>query len=381
MIEFEASPTSFNQPPIPCDCSSGLFCPVGIRHFCVTEPERTDLDGTPRRFMVSALYPAADTSQSPAQLVDIFFSRLEQVLELLLRNASATEAAYIRERLPRLTLQAQRDAPAAQEGQGYPVLLFNPGGESSRASCLPLSEALAAAGYVVLTLDGIGDSPAQVFPDGEILTLPPRPGESYITPRIADMRFLLDQLPALNSQGPLAERLNLDQIGALGHSRGGYLANIAAVEDDRIRAAANMDGFLWGIWENGTGLSKYPVNFQERARSLRTPILRLVGEQPSRQAAQERFVLESKDFGGLFLFAALQGFEHRHFSSAPYFCATSEATVVALQAMDQYRETVQVLAPILTNFFDASLRGTPLAAQTNVRASDFFAARHPDLLT
>ena len=99
------------------------------------------------------------------------------------------------------------------------------------------------------------------------------------------------------------------------------MANVATAEDDRVRAAANMDGFLWGLWTAGTGLEEYPPDFQARARALRTPILRLAGEQPSHSVAQEKFTLESRDFGGPFWFAALWGFEHRHFSSAPYLCS------------------------------------------------------------
>lgn len=346
--------------------------PVGIRHFCVTRP---DVDGGTRRFMGSALYPAADNDAPPARIVDVLSPHVGPALDFLLRRASSAQAAFLHERLPRLTLYARREPPVATATGGHPVLLFNPGGESSRASCLPLSESLAAAGYVVLALDGVRDGPAQVFPDGEIDSPPLLPGESPITPRIADLRFLLDSLSALNAQGPLAGSLDVHRVGALGHSRGGYLATIAAVEDERVRAAVNMDGFLWGHWTEGTGLNKWPAEFQARARALRTPILRLAGEQPSPSAAQEKFALESRDFGSPFWFAALQGFEHRLFSSAPYLCREPADALAALERIDEHRRAIQVLAPVLTGFFDATLRGRPPAERLNVRAVDFFAAK------
>ena len=375
MIDFQAVVDSADLLSIPCGSLSDLARPVGIRHFCVTQPGRLDVDGRTRRFMGSVLYPASDNDASAARIVDVLSPHVPQALDFLLREATPTEASLLRERLPRLTVRARRDAPAAADAGGFPVLLFSPGGETSRAACLPLGEVLAAAGYVVLALDGVRDSPAQVFPDGDITSPPLLPGESPIGPRIADLRFLLDCLPTLNTGEPLGDRLDLQRVGALGHSRGGYLANITAVEDDRIRAAANMDGFLWGLWTAGTGLDEYPPEFQARARSLRTPILRLAGEQPNSSAAQEKFVLESRDFGGPFSFAALRGFEHRHFSTAPYLCGKPADAVAALERMDEHRQAASVLAPILIAFFDAALCGKPPVKRLDARADDFFAAR------
>lgn len=377
MIEFQTTAGPSGLAPILCGTGRDVDRPVGIRHFCVTQPGRLDADGRARRFMGSAVYPAADDAAPPARIINVLSPHTERALDFLLRDASSEEAAFLRERLPRLTLRARREASATVRAGGFPVLLFNPGGESSRAACLPLAEVLAAAGYVVLVLDGVRDSPAQVFPDGEINAPPLLPGESPIAPRVADLRFLLDCLTALHARGPLAGCLDVGRVGVLGHSRGGYLANIAAVEDDHVCAAANMDGFLWGRWTEGTGLDEYPAEFQERARALRTPILRLVGEQPNFAATREKFALESRDFGGPFWFAALRGFEHRHFASAPYLCSRPADAVAALGRMDEHRRAVEVLAPVLTAFFDAALLGKPAAERLNVRPDDFFAARVP----
>lgn len=328
--------------------------------------------------MGSVLYPAvAGAAAPPARLVDVLSPHGERALDFLLHDASPTQAASLRERLPELTLQAQREVPAAAQAGGFPVLLFSPGGESSRAACLPLAEVLAAAGYLVLALDGVRDSPAQVFPDGEINAPPLLPGESPITPRIADLRCLLDDLPALDARGPLAGCLDLRRVGALGHSRGGYLANIVAVEDGRVRAAANMDGFPWGLWTAGTGLDEYPPEFQARARGSSASVLRLVGQQTDPSVARERYVSEARDFGGAFSFVALEGFEHRHFASAPYLCGRPADAVAALDRLEEHRRSTAVLAPIMTAFFNVALSGHPPAERLNTRPGDFFAERLP----
>lgn len=118
------------------------------------------------------------------------------------------------------------------------------------------------------------------------MTPPASDAESYIWARVADVRHLLNELETLNSAGPLAGVLDLSRIGMFGHSRGGYLSHISAVEGERISAACNRDGFLRGLWVvMGTDLDEYPVDFQQRARALKTRILRLCGDQDGAKAA------------------------------------------------------------------------------------------------
>jgi len=363
----------------PIECGAPREAPgtAGLLHFCLTDPNRLEADARPRRFMVSAFYPAVDVGEPVAQLLDVFHPRREEAVGLLLQNATDEEAARLREIWPRLTVPALRQANAAPAAGGYPVLIYQPGGESSRSGVWPMAADLAAAGYVVLTTEGVRDSPAQVFPDGEIVTMPLHEGESYIWPRIADVRSLLDALAEINQEGPLAGMLDLARIGALGQSRGGYLANIAAVEDARIGAAINMDGFLWGLWTDGTGLEEYPAGFQARARSLRTPILRLTGEQPSSGQALARAGREAADFGGPFVFGALQGFGHGTFASAPYLSRNAGNALQALEAFESRRETTAVLRRILLEFFNTALMGHPCSDSLGFRDEDCFVLVRP----
>jgi pimeloyl-ACP methyl ester carboxylesterase len=62
-----------------------------------------------------------------------------------------------------------------------------------------------------------------------------------------DQRFVLDQLAAWNERhAQLRGRLDLQRVGAFGHSLGGAAAAQAAYDDDRIDAAINMDGTMFG---------------------------------------------------------------------------------------------------------------------------------------
>jgi hypothetical protein len=196
-----------------------------------------------------------------------------------------------------------------------------------------------------------------VFPDGRVILGPLPDGEDYIWPRVADIRFLLDQLPGLHASGPFAGRLDLERIGMFGASRGGYLSNISAVQDPRIRAAANMDGFLWGLWTQGTGLSEYPPEFQAKARALRTPILRLLGEQPDPASAQAKFEEESRDFGGDFISIEFQGWKHNGFSSEPLFCGVPKNWPPSSRPPVAAEENIRLQTDVHLAFFGHYLRG------------------------
>jgi hypothetical protein len=61
-----------------------------------------------------------------------------------------------------------------------------------------------------------------------------------------DIVDVVSELDAWNSSGFFEEKLDLSQVGAFGHSRGGGPAGEALLVDGRIKAAANIDGVQWG---------------------------------------------------------------------------------------------------------------------------------------
>jgi pimeloyl-ACP methyl ester carboxylesterase len=72
----------------------------------------------------------------------------------------------------------------------------------------------------------------------------------------ADDRYVLDRLTAMNSApgSEWAGRMNLSEVGAIGHSFGGAVSTEACAEDRRIRSAVNIDGWFFGaIRARGAG--------------------------------------------------------------------------------------------------------------------------------
>jgi hypothetical protein len=151
------------------------------------------------------------------------------------------------------------NAPVDRRRGGRPVVLYSPGLGGTRDSSTVLVEELVSRGYVVATIDHTHDSSPVEFPDGrvEMGTLTPDVAAQAVAVRVADTRFVLDTLRALNAGGnPDAEHrplpdglrgaLNLSAVGMFGHSLGGSTAAEAMLEDRRIKAGVNLDGTLFG---------------------------------------------------------------------------------------------------------------------------------------
>ncbi|SEE45785.1 Platelet-activating factor acetylhydrolase, isoform II [Streptomyces sp. 2112.3] len=150
-----------------------------------------------------------------------------------------------------------------------PVLLYSPGGGDPRTLGTGIAEELASHGYAVVTIDHPGDGSEVEFPlttayrhekvRETVFRGDPRTDadqfRTMIETRIADARFVLDQLAVLavgrnpDAMGravpeDLGRALDLRRVGIYGHSAGGTTAAEAMYEDRRIHAAVNMEGYL-----------------------------------------------------------------------------------------------------------------------------------------
>ncbi|WP_068878281.1 hypothetical protein [Phenylobacterium sp. CCH9-H3] len=240
----------------------------------------------------------------------------------------------------------------------WPVVIFSPGYGAPRAFYTGLAADLASRGYVVLTVDhpyeaavtqladGRAVGPAQYYGRGDTERIAYM--ERQIPIRAADLRFVLDQLARPGAIGPqLAGRLDTDRVAAIGHSFGGATAVLAASEDPRIRAVADIDGMLYG-----------PV----RGEALKGPLLLLESDHDgtgfrARYVAATEAVLSRVPAGGWRY--AIGGANHFSFTDADYFFSLPGRWAVA-QVMGGERgaaATQQVAADMLDAFLQGPLRG------------------------
>lgn len=159
--------------------------------------------------------------------------------------------------LPAVKTHSCLDAPVAPGL--HPVIVFSHGFTGMLTDGTFIFEELASHGYVTASIAHAHESTAVEFPDGRLVI---SAFGSYLLPRTlhvavdsierarsqrtVDIKFLLDQLWALNTtlRCPFHNSLDLARIGIMGHSLGGETALRALHQDSRIRAAIWIDGVI-----------------------------------------------------------------------------------------------------------------------------------------
>ncbi|MGW1893051.1 alpha/beta hydrolase [Streptomyces sp. NPDC002004] len=206
-----------------------------------------------RELMVSLRYPAraVDAFPTAAQILPG-----EAAGFAALNNFSGVPGGRVDWSATRT--HAHQGAPVDERHGPYPVVCYSPGVLDPRSLGSTLCDDLASRGYVVVTIDHTYDASAVQFPGGRVerSVLPARFAQvaqgrgdatallrKALSVRVADARFVLDQLPGA-AQRRLLGCLDLRRIGMFGHSAGGFTAVQTMHDDPRIAAAADLDGVL-----------------------------------------------------------------------------------------------------------------------------------------
>ena len=232
-----------------------ITLPAPTGPYAVGVVDRELVDPTrDRRLMATVWYPAATTGD-PAPLThepDALMAGLEYLTSL---------PGLVFQHLRYLTVAASDGAPILDSDQPYPVLIFSHGLVGMRLQNASMLQDLASWGYVVLALDHTDAAAVTVFPDGETrfydearFGIAPDDAASigaidtHMFPVwVADQRFAFDTIEKWAQSDPLfAGKLNLDQLGTFGHSFGGATSLEVCRIDTRCRAAADLDGGLYG---------------------------------------------------------------------------------------------------------------------------------------
>jgi hypothetical protein len=182
-----------------------------------------------------------------------------------------------------------REGPVPLEAGPFPVLLFSAAGFSPLSYAATVEE-LASHGHVVVSICHTFEAPVTVFEDGRSISANPehlmkialntddmqrafdyRAGVAML--KRDDMGSVASALPTWDS--PITRLLDMERLGAFGHSLGGNAALEFARTDDRCRVAVNLDGANWS--EVGRiGLGK--------------PAMIIAGEHPEMQGPPEAMV-------------------------------------------------------------------------------------------
>lgn len=205
-------------------------CPVGRVTYHLADPtgdgdQGTRTDGK-REFMVHVWYPAlAGAAGEPAPWVptDQLSQEEKGFVGLMLRKSSAPGAKDVTQVFTSVEVHAREGVPLADSPKRFPVILFAAGSQQIPSEYSCLNEDLASRGFVV-----IGYGPTVMG------------GRTWRN----DLTQVLDQLAVWNTTQKhlFFDRLNLDQLGAFGHSFGATAISIIAAYDKRLKAIVLIDG-------------------------------------------------------------------------------------------------------------------------------------------
>ena len=263
-LSGQTGPTAAQLP-----APSGPFG-VGRAAYDWTDSSRRDvhsLDGvTSRRLMVHVWYPAQQMpSQRGTAAYIENFSAVQKALPKVALEGLFRPAPYsLIEQSGLPATHAVADAIMPASPARFPTIVFSHGlGIPSSLYTAEIQD-LVSHGYVVAAIDHTYDAAFTVFPDGRLVTYArdawntesakPNGYVAYVRTRlnvwVPDIQYVIGQLVrydrTLSLGAPFAGRLDLQRIGALGHSMGGLAVVRACQQEPRIRACINQDADIAG---------------------------------------------------------------------------------------------------------------------------------------
>jgi hypothetical protein len=267
-------------------------------------------------------------------------------------------------------IEARLDAPLATARARYPVLLFLPGWSGGGNENTALVQDLASRGFIVVA---IGYDSATCAQDEASSSQPKSANMDFSSPaafertvQIADRKIsrvavgaveILDALVELNrsdSAGRFTGRLDLNEVGAIGHSLGGAIAVQICWLDARVKIAIDIDGWLFDTAPGGW---------------IRQPFMLMGGEGPPPTASDlaasdgwrrypailtkqtyDRRQTAFASYGGITLW--IKGARHEDYADYPFM---TRSAVLFSRYPDG--SAIRIAADYIAAFFELTLRG------------------------
>ena len=218
--------------------------PVGVTTMTFVDHSRTDpLTNGPRTLLTEIWYPAADETRDlpPNKLSDFFLRGHSPELALILFAGFGVELSEADAAFDNF---AVRNARIREEG-AFPLLLFSHGNGGLRMQNTFWCEHLASHGYIVMAPDHTGNC-AITFINGELVVMDSsrEARERAAEDRPRDLSFLIDEMDNMNrgNDSRFLGRVDMERIGAAGHSFGGFTCTWLINEDARVKAIVPMAG-------------------------------------------------------------------------------------------------------------------------------------------
>jgi dienelactone hydrolase len=364
---------------------------VGIQYFHLIDQNRTDpfVGGStkPRELMVKFYYPAEADRSKP---FSPYFHGSTALLRLL--SSGYGMPSFLFDQLSLVRTHGKEELQLSAQQYSYPVVLFSHGAGTSMETLTAQCEDLASHGYIVAAIDHTYVSAATIFPDHIASAKQattnfdiPEPAEIITQIMADDGRFVIQALSDMNAgriDSMFQGRLNLDEIGYIGHSVGGAVAYNLAINDKRIKAAIDLDGIVFitpktEISDMAPFLMLANDRYHIQALQSRKPLMKTLeemddvdrkitidiygSEQAYRQAygkAQQNIIGLTqvlKTSGDLF---TIQGSDHMKLTDIGLFIGLQPLReAIGIGGRTEPKRCLEITEAVTLTFFDRHLKG------------------------
>ncbi|MEC0698488.1 dienelactone hydrolase family protein [Bacillus haynesii] len=244
---------------------------VGTKTFHLTDRGREEtLTKNPydkRELMVQVWYPAQGLNgQKQAPLFPEDPSTFHKYIERFADGFGLP--AFALDYWRYIKTNSYENAAISSAEDRYPVVVISHGFGTSRLLHASQAEHLASHGFIAIAIDHTYSTMATAFPGGRVTGLTTEQymnGVSENSSKLGniwtqDADFVINQLDQLNRDA-FEGKLDMDNIGMMGHSFGGATAFNTAYSNPGIKAGINMDGSLYNV--NGKQAISKPFLFME----------------------------------------------------------------------------------------------------------------------
>lgn len=363
---------------------------VGIQYFHLTDENRTDpfLAGSTqkRELMVKVYYPAIEDKSKP--FLPYFHS--PQLVKRFAEFYNLPDFAF--DQLNLVKTNSKEGLQLSDAQPNYPVILFSHGAGTTMEVQTSQCEDLASHGYIVVAIDHTYVSAATVFPDRVVSHKEAttnfdvaEPAEPITQIMADDASFVIDTLYRMNegkTESIFKGKLDLENIGAIGHSVGGAVAYNLAINDKRVKAAIDLDGVVY-ITPKGNSKEIAPFlmlandKYHIQAIENREPLLKRFEDMDeidkkitvdiygSEQAYQDAYDKAQQNVVGLTevlkaddSLYTIEGSDHMKFTDIGLFIAIPQLReLVDIGGKTDPTRIMEITKAVTLAFFDQHLKG------------------------
>ena len=310
----------------------------------------TDIEDDKRELIAQVWYPSNGEETDRFPWMDNSSDRTDVIIEKF------EVPKFIAKAIDRVDTDSYLNSQPIEAGN-FPIIIFSHGFEGFRSQNTTQIQELVSNGYIVFSVDHTYDAVLTIFPDGRKISS----AEQYcygceaeefyevftpqINTRIADMRFLINQIEKMKSgdiKSNLSDIMDLDRLGIFGHSFGGGTSLAVTILDSRIKSCLSLDG--WYV----------PVHPDIYNQGLSKPFLHLGQVAWNEEINYEILdnILELNADIGYKL--SLEGAHHYDFTDSPHLSKLSSSFKLSSDLDSE--EILEVTNTTVIGFFDTHLK-------------------------